>query len=129
MHSLTIGISVRVSYPNTPGKELSNPQEIGQKAQEQALDTVRKAQDAIIEAVTAWTETANKLTAQLPDFDKELPEFADFTKQFPTASEVIESNFDFAQQVLTNQRDFAQRIIAAVQPAAPVAKATKAAAK
>lgn len=108
---------------------MSDPQEIGQKAQEQALDIVRKTQDAVIDAVTAWTETADKLTAQLPDFAKELPEFADFTRQFPTASEIIESNFDFAQQVLTNQRDFAQRIIAAVKPAAPVAKATKAAAK
>jgi hypothetical protein len=99
---------------------MSNPQEIGQKAQEQALDTVRKTQDAVIEAVTAWTEAANKLTAQLPDFVKgyELPEFADFTKQFPTASEVIDSNFNFAQQVLTMQRDFAQRIIAAAKPAA-----------
>lgn len=99
---------------------MSKPQEIGQKAQEQALDTVRKTQDAVVEAVTAWTETANKLTAQLPDFvkDYELPEFADFTKQFPTASEVIDSNFDFAQKVLTMQRDFAQRIITAAKPAA-----------
>lgn len=99
---------------------MSNPQEIGQKAQGKALDTVRKTQDAVIEAVTAWTETANKLTAQLPDFARgyELPEFADFTKQFPSASEVIDSNFDFAQQILTIQRDFAQRIVAAAKPAA-----------
>lgn len=98
----------------------SNPQEIGQKAQEQALDTVRKTQDAVIEVVTAWTEAANKLTAQLPDFakDYEIPEFADFSKQVTTVSEVIDSNFDFSQQILTNQRDFAQRIIAAAKPAA-----------
>src|SRR3954451_4375997 len=99
---------------------MSNVQEIGQKVQDQTLDAVRQTQDAVIEAVTAWTETANKLAAQLPDYAKgyEVPEFADFTKQFPTASEVIDSNFDFAQQVLANQRDFAQRSVAATKPAA-----------
>jgi hypothetical protein len=99
---------------------MSNTQEIGQKVQEQTLDAVRKTQDAVIEAFTAWTETANKFTAQLPDFAKgyEVPEFADFTKQFPTAAEVIDSNFDFAEQILANQRDFAQRIVAAAKPAA-----------
>jgi len=96
---------------------MTNPQEIGQKVQDQALDAVRKTQDAVVEAVTAWTEAANKLTAQLPDFVKgaEVPNFA---KQFPTAAEVIDSNFDFAEQILANQRDFAQRIVAAAKPAA-----------
>jgi hypothetical protein len=99
---------------------MSNAQEIGQKVQNETLDAVRKTQDAVIEAVTAWTETASKLTAQLPDFakDYEVPEFADFTKQFPNAAEVIDSNFDFAQQILANQRDFAQRVVAATKPAA-----------
>jgi hypothetical protein len=99
---------------------MSNAQEIGQKVQDQTLDAVRKTQDAVVEAVTAWTETANKLTAQLPDFAKgyEVPEFAGFTKQFPTAAEVIDSNFDFAQQMLAHQRDFAQLIVAATKPAA-----------
>ncbi len=99
---------------------MTNAQEIGQKVQDQTLDAVRKTQNAVIEAVTAWAETANKFTAQLPDFAKgyEVPEFADFTKQFPTAVEVIDSNFDFAEQILASQRDFAQRIVAAAKPAA-----------
>jgi hypothetical protein len=98
---------------------MNNTQEIGQKVQDHTLDAVRKTQDAVVEAVTAWAETADKLTAQLPDFAKgyEFPEFADFTKQFPTAAEVIDANFDFAQRVLTNQRDFAHRIVAATKPA------------
>ncbi len=98
---------------------MTNAQEIGQKVQDQTLDAVRKTQDAVVETVTAWTETADKLTAQLPDFTKGygFPAFADFTKQFPNAAEVIDSHFDFAQQVLTNQRDFAQRIVAATKPA------------
>lgn len=95
---------------------MTNAQEIGQKVQDQALDAVRKTQDAVVEAVTAWTETANKLTAQLPDFVKGA-DVSSFTKQFPTAAEVINSNFDFAERLLANQRDFAQRIVAATKPA------------
>lgn len=99
---------------------MSDAQDITQKIQDQTLDAVRKAQDATVEAVTAWTETANKVAAQLPDFAKnyEVPGLAEFTKQFPTVAEVIDSNFDFAQQILTIQRDFAHRVIAAANPAA-----------
>jgi hypothetical protein len=88
---------------------MSKAQEISQKVQGQTLDAVRKTQDAVVEAVTAWTETANKI-----------PGYARFTKPFPAATEVIDSNFDFAQQILTSQRDFAGRIVAATAP-----KATK----
>jgi hypothetical protein len=95
--------------------EMSNPQEIGQKVQDQTLDTVRKAQDAVVEAVTAWTETAKTPTSD------------DFTKQFPTVAEVIDSNFEFAQRILSNQREFAQRIIAATTPKAAEAPKAKAA--
>jgi hypothetical protein len=96
---------------------MSTVQEIGQKVQGQTMDAVRKTQDAVVEAVTAWTETANKI-----------PGYARFTKQFPAATEVIDSNFDFAQQILTSQRDFAGRIVAATTPKATTPKATKKAA-
>ena len=42
---------------------MSQAQEIGQKVQGQTLDAVRKTQDAVVEAVTAWTETADKIPA------------------------------------------------------------------
>ena len=92
---------------------MSNVQEINQKVQEQALDVVRKTQDAAVEAVSSWTETADKVTAQLPDFAKgfEIPGLAEFTKQFPTATEIIDSNFDFAQQVLNSQRELDRKSV------------------
>jgi hypothetical protein len=99
---------------------MSNVLEIGKKVQEQTLDMVRKTQDATVDAVTTWAETANKVTTGLPDFAKgyEIPGFAELTKQFPTAAEVIDSNFDFAQQILASQREFARRIVAATEQAA-----------
>jgi hypothetical protein len=97
-------------------EEMSNPQEIGQKVQDQTVDTVRKAQNVVVEAVTAWSEHANTG-----------PTFDDFTKQFPTVAEVIDANFDFAQRILSNQRDFAHRIIAATTPKAAEPQKAKAA--
>jgi hypothetical protein len=94
---------------------MSKAQEIGQKVQGQTLDAVRKTQDAVVEAVTAWTETANKI-----------PGYARFTKPFPVATEVIDSNFGFAQQILASQRDFAGRIVAATAPKATKTSAPKA---
>ena len=104
---------------------MSQTQEIGQKVQGQTLDAVRKTQDAVVEAVTAWTETANKI-----------PGYARLNKPFPAAAEVIDSNFDFARQILASQRDFAGRIMAATAPKAikrsapaPAKKAAPAATK
>lgn len=88
---------------------MSKAQEIGQTVQGQTLDAVRKTQDAVVETVAAWTEIANKISG-----------YAGPTKRFPDATEVIDSNFDFAEQVLTSQHDFAGRIVAATTP-----KATK----
>jgi hypothetical protein len=99
---------------------MSNAQDFSQKIQDQTLDAVRMTQDAVVETITTLAETANKVAAQLPDFAKgiEIPGFADFTKQFPTAEEAIEANFNFAQQLLTSQHDFARRIVAATKSAA-----------
>lgn len=99
---------------------MTNVQEINQKVQEQTLDIVKKTQDATVDAVTSLTETANKMTMQLPDFanNYEIPGMVEFTKQFPSAAEIIDSNFDFVGQLLANQREFAHRIIAATTPAA-----------
>jgi len=95
-------------------EEMSKAQEIGEKVQGQTLDAVRKTQDAVVEAVAAWTETANKI-----------PGYTGFIKQFPAATEVIDSNFDFAEQILTSQRDLAGRIVAATTPKASAPKATE----
>jgi hypothetical protein len=99
---------------------VSTVQEIGQKVQEQTLEAVRKTQDAAVDAVTAWAETANKVTPQMTDFVKgyEMPGYNGVTKDLPSAAEVIDSNFDFAQKILNSQREFAHRIVAATKQAA-----------
>jgi hypothetical protein len=89
---------------------LSTTQEFNrkvQKVQGQTLDTARKAQDVVVEAVTAWTVIANAI----PGYDK-------FVNQFPNATEVIDSHYDFAGQILASQRDFVGRVVAATTPKA-----------
>lgn len=99
---------------------MTDAKDIAQKIQDQTMEAVRKGQDATLEAATAWTESANKVAAQLPDFAKnfELLGFEGVAKQLPTMGEVIDSNFDFAHRLLTIQRDFAHRVIAASTSAA-----------
>ena len=63
---------------------MSKAQEIGKKVSGPTLDADRRTQDAVVDAVTAWTETANKI-----------PGYARLNKQFPAATEVIDSNLDF----------------------------------
>ena len=84
---------------------MSKAQEIGQKVQGQTLDAVRRTQDAVVEALAAWTERANKI-----------PGYSSLLKQWPVATEVIDSNFDFAERLLSSQRDFAGRLVAATTP-------------
>jgi hypothetical protein len=86
---------------------MSKAQEIGQKVQGQTLDAVRRTQDAVVEALAAWTERANKI-----------PGYSSLLKQWPVATEVIDSNFDFAERLLSSQRDFAGRLVAATTPKA-----------
>jgi hypothetical protein len=96
---------------------MSTVKEINEKVQEQTLDAVRKTQDAAVEAVTAWAETASKVAPQMGDVVKgyEVPAIEEFTKHLPSAAEIIDSNYDFAQQLLTSQREFAHRIVAATK--------------
>jgi hypothetical protein len=77
-------------------------------SQEQFLATVRKSQEAVVEAVAAWAKAVEGMTPSTPS----LPGF----EQLPRPQAVIESAFDFAQQLLDAQRDFAREVIAAASP-------------
>lgn len=87
-------------------------QQIGQKVQEQTLGAVRQTQDAAVQVLTAWTEPARKV-----------PGFAELTNGWPTASDTIDANFDFAQRLLDSQREFAGRLVAAATTSTSAPKA------
>jgi hypothetical protein len=79
-----------------------------QTAQEQTLKTVRQGQQAILEAVKAWSNAFEKAIPELPV----LP----YSDELPSAREIVQTNFQFAEQLLTAQREFAEGILDAAAP-------------
>jgi hypothetical protein len=77
----------------------------GQELQEQVLDTIRKSQDAIVDALKAWADTAQSITPSLPALH---PPFAD---KLPKPEELAGNAYDFAEQLLASQRKFAEDVL------------------
>jgi hypothetical protein len=96
--------------------------EYAQSAQEQTLGMLREGQQAFVHAVNAWAESVEQFvpTSRLS-----------FGDQVPSATEIVQSNFDFAEQLLKSQREFVESLVAATAPVLPARapKATRAAAK
>ena len=81
--------------------------ERGEQGRQQVVEVVKKAQDAIIETVGKWSETAGKALPDLPS--------APGADQLPQPEQVVENAFDLAQRLLDNQREFATRLVQAVE--------------
>ena len=80
------------------------------QAQQEILNTVRKSQTAIVEAIQAWTSKVQSLTPEMPELN--LP----FADKLPKPQELIASAYDFAEQLLASQRKFAEDVLKATTP-------------
>jgi hypothetical protein len=88
----------------------SNP---AQDLQQEFLNTVRKSQETIIEAIKTWVETVQSLTPKIPSV--QVPG----VDKLPKPEEVVASAYDFAEQLLTSQRKFAEEVIKATAELVP----------
>ena len=88
----------------------SNPT---QAVQNEVLNTVRKSQEAVIDAIKTWVETVQSITPKIPAVD------VPFADQLPKPQEVVASGYDFAQKLLTSQRKFADEVVKAAAPLLP----------
>ena len=88
----------------------SNPT---QDLQNEVLNTVRKSQETVIEALKTWVETIQSITPKVPSVD--LP----FADKLPKPQDVVASGYDFAEQLLTSQRKFADEVVKATAPLMP----------
>ena len=93
----------------------------GQELQDEILKTVRKSQEAVIDALRAWADTVQSITPKLPAVN------VPFSDKLPKPEDVIASAYDFAEQLLSSQRKFAEDVLHATAPlfygdAAPTAK-------
>jgi hypothetical protein len=81
-----------------------------QELQGEILKTVRKGQEAVVDAIQAWTDAVQSIKPPLPDLN--IP----FTDKLPQPAEVMASAYDFVEQLIAAQRKFAEDALAAIAP-------------
>lgn len=77
--------------------------------QDQILEMIKRSQDATIKAVSAWSESVEKLTAKLPDVPK-LP----MMDALPKPDEISEKFFGFAKELMNTQQEFVKKLMDAL---------------
>jgi hypothetical protein len=81
-----------------------------QELQGEILKTVRKGQEAVVDAIQAWADAVQSIKPPLPDLN--IP----FTDKLPQPAEFVASAYDFVEQLLASQRKFAEDVLAATTP-------------
>ena len=87
-----------------------------QGLQDELLNTVRKSQETVIDALKTWAETVQSITPNLPSLP--MPG----ADKLPKPEELVASAYDFAEQLLTSQRKFAEEVIKATTSLLPAAE-------
>ena len=83
---------------------VSTPQEV----QDEILNTVRKSQETVIEAIKTWVDTVQSITPRLPSVNVPLAD------KLPKPAEVVANAYDFAEKLLASQRKFAEDVVKAM---------------
>lgn len=107
---------------------MSETRTVGKEIQDEILNTVRKSQAAVVEALETWASAVQSITPDLPAVN------VPFAGKLPKPQELIASAYDFAEQLLASQRKFAEDVLAATGPlfygdTAPAAKKASTTAK
>jgi hypothetical protein len=97
---------------------VSTPQEV----QDEILNTVRKSQETVVEALKSWVDAVQSITPKLPSVNVPLAE------RLPKPEEVVANAYDFAEKLLASQRKFAEDVVKAM-PALPYGQNGQASAK
>ena len=84
-----------------------------QDLQNEVLNTVRKSQESVIDAIKTWVETVQSISPKVPAMD--MP----FADKLPKPEEVVASAYDFAEQLLASQRRFAEEVLKATSSLTP----------
>jgi hypothetical protein len=85
----------------------------GQELQDEILKTVRKSQEAVVDAIKAWADTVQSITPKLPAVNVPLVD------RLPKPEDVVANAYDFAEQLLASQRKFAEDMLHATAPLTP----------
>jgi len=93
----------------------SNPT---QGLQDELLNTVRRSQETVIDALRTWADTVQSITPKLPSVP------VPGADKLPRPEELVASAYDFAEQLLASQRKFAEEVVKATASLMPAAEDT-----
>jgi len=88
----------------------------GQDLQNEVLNTIRKSQAAVVDAIEAWARTVQSIKPDLPGVN------VPFADKLPKPDQVVANAYDFAEQLLSAQRKFAEDVLKAMSPVLPTGK-------
>jgi hypothetical protein len=80
------------------------------QVQEEILNTVRKSQAAVVDAIQTWASAVQSITPELPDVN------VPFADKLPRPQDLVAGAYDFAEQLLASQRKFAEDVLQATAP-------------
>jgi hypothetical protein len=89
---------------------MTETRNVGQQIQAEILNTVRKSQDAVVDAIKTWAEAVQSITPSIPT--PNLP----YADKLPKPEEFVANAYDFAEQLLASQRKFAENVLHATTP-------------
>jgi hypothetical protein len=81
-----------------------------QEVQDEILNTVRKSQETVVEAIKSWVEAVQSVTPKLPSLNVPLAD------RLPKPEDVVANAYDFAEKLLAGQRKFAEDVMKALTP-------------
>ena len=84
-----------------------------QQIQDEILNTIRKSQETVVDAIQTWVETVQSITPKIPSV--QVPG----VDKLPKPEEVVASAYDFAEQLLAGQRKFAEEVLKATTSLLP----------
>jgi hypothetical protein len=90
-----------------------------QGLQDELLNTVRKSQETVIDALKTWAETVQSITPKLPSVP------VPGADKLPKPEDLVASAYDFAEQLLASQRKFAEEVVKATASLLPGTEDTK----
>lgn len=85
--------------------------ELVEATQEQTLESIRRAQQLTVEAISSWNKTTEAYRPSVPG-----------SETLIDPRDAVKGAFDFAEQLLATQRSFVESVLSAALPAP--AKAT-----
>lgn len=91
--------------------------ELAKQGQDQFLAAVKQSQQAILESVSAWSQTMQAYASAVPT--------ATELDQVPSAEQVVDNTFDLVEKLVAGQREFARNLLAATAPARKAATPPK----